>query len=130
VWSCRHRPLCPPNGAAYLAQALSGGASRVVALHISGNRISRDDLPALLHLAGSSTTLETLSIARCGLEAEAILSLLSTIQLNADHRCRVSIDASSNPLGTLAYVGNPRSEEEKSESRFFLTHVMNPCTLI
>jgi len=30
--------------------------------------------------------------------------------------------------GLAAYVGNPRREENKSESRFFLAHSLNPCT--
>jgi len=34
----------------------------------------------------------------------------------------------SAPPGTQPYVGNPRSEENNPESRFLLTHFMNPCT--
>jgi len=36
----------------------------------------------------------------------------------------------SNRDKSIAYVSNPRREENNPESRFFVVHFMNPCTFI
>jgi len=46
------------------------------------------------------------------------------------HTILVMAISCKGQLTSQPYVGNPRSEEKNSESRFLLAHVLNPCTWI
>jgi len=86
---------------AVVASALAAASLGLRALHISGNKVSPNDQPALLQFVGASKTIEWLSVAACGLKSQALAAVVSAVELNQEHRRHFRLDASSNPLGAV-----------------------------
>ena len=73
-----------------IVSGVLGGAARatLATLRLSACRLTKVDVAALLHLLCGSQALHALSVARCGLEGEALVAILQARPSPCRMRCR------------------------------------------